>query len=226
MEWLGAVAVVSLALVVALATAVLTPAVLLALPTPADAVSSPYRRLASPGFRLAVFVTCLTACLIAFTYTPRTHWFAWLALAVPCVVGALVDARTTYLPLPLARAGWLLAAVGACALAIVTLSWTPLPGAALGATVVGGFLWVFWHFTGGFGFGDVRLAATIGAVTALTSLSLSFASLLIGCLIGAVWGIVHRTRVGSGPFPYGPSLLAGPFVALPLLSLTGGLQLF
>ena len=44
---------------------------------------------------------------------------------------------------------------------------------------------MFWRLSRGLGFGDVRLAATIGAVTGLESLDLVAGSVLLGTLLGA-----------------------------------------
>ena len=95
-------------------------------------------------------------------------------------------------------------------------------GLLVAAVAVGGGLFhLLWRWTGAFGYGDVRLAATIGAVTALDSVELVTTSLLLGTLVGAVWGVVHRLAGGRGAFPYGPGLLAGPFLALALTRLGG-----
>lgn len=40
-------------------------------------------------------------------------------------------------------------------------------------------------------------------------------SLLLGGVAGVGWGLIVRLRRGAdGPFPYGPSLVMGPFLAL------------
>ena len=105
--------------------------------------------------------------------------------------------------------------MGALVAALAWSSWTPLLAAALGALVVGGFFHLVWRLTGGLGYGDVRLAATIGAVTAMTSPTLVGAAVLTGTLLGAVTGVALRLAGRRGGFPYGPGLLAGAF--LPLL---------
>ena len=88
--------------------------------------------------------------------------------------------------------------------------------AAIGAVAVGGFFYVLWRLTGGIGFGDVRLMVTVGAVTAAASASVAFNAVLLGSIVGAVWGIVRLRIKGPGPFPYGPALWSGPFLALAL----------
>lgn len=224
MPWPTPALAVVLAALVATATAALTPAVLRTLPEPADPDGKPpYASLASHTVVAGVGLACLAATLLVTLTVPPAHWPAWLALASVNVLACAVDARTTWLPLPLARAGWAVAAVGAGVVAWASGSWTPLAAAALGALALGLLFHLLWRTTGAFGYGDVRLAATIGAVTALDSVGLVVWALLLGTLAGAVWGIVHRVAGGRGTFPYGPGLLAGPFLALALRAAQGGL---
>ena len=87
-----------------------------------------------------------------------------------------------------------------------------------GAAAVGGLFHLLWAWSrGGLGYGDVRLMAAVGAVTALEGAMFAGWSVFAGTLLGAIWGLVHTAIRGRGvPFPYGPALLAGPFVMLAL----------
>lgn len=215
----------AVAFICAVVTALLTPAVLRALPEPDPsdpdvAGKTPYAALATPAVSAEVGVASLAAGLLA-TSTPWPHWVAWASLTMVGVLACAIDAHTTWLPLPLARAGWLVAGLGAVVVAVADASWVPLAAAAAGAAALGVLFHLLWRFTGAFGYGDVRLAATIGAVTALDSATLVGWSLLLGTAAGAVTGIAHRLLGRTGPFPYGPGLLAGPFLALALRQLTG-----
>lgn len=213
MPWLAP----AVALACALLTAALTPVVLRTLPEPdpADADGkATYRSLASPPMLVAVGVASLTTGLLTTSSVPWQHWVAWASLTTVGVLACAIDARTTWLPLPLARAGWAVAGAGAAVLAATTASWAPLAAAAAGAAALGVLFHLLWRFTGAFGYGDVRLAATIGAVTALDSVDLVWWSLLLGTVAGAVVGVAHRVLGRRGAFPYGPGLLAGPFLAL------------
>lgn len=209
----------TLALAVAVASAVvmasLTPAVLRALPEPAEPDGKPpYASLATPGFLLGVGLATATATGVVVALAPVAHWLAWASLCLVNVLACAIDARTTWLPLVLARVGWVVAAAGAVVVALASSSWTPILAAALGAGAVGGFFHLVWRITGAFGYGDVRLAATIGAVTALDSTMLVVAAVMAGTVLGALWGVLHAARGRGSAFPYGPGLLAGPFVAL------------
>lgn len=218
---------VGIAFALALATALASGPVLRQLPEPLDdpdvASKTPYAALAGPGFAAGVFAASLAANLLVVARTPASHWIAWASLTTVSVLACAIDLRTTYLPRVLAVAGWLVAAAGAIVAAATTASVGPLLSAAAGAAALGGFFWVFWRLSRGLGFGDVRLAATIGAVTGLKSLDLVVGSVLLGTLLGAAWSVGRRLARGhDGPFAYGPALLAGPFLALALRWALGG----
>ncbi|HHU39485.1 MAG TPA: prepilin peptidase [Propionibacterium sp.] len=207
----------AVALVGALLTAAATPWVLRTLPEPDDAEAEdkpPYASLATGRFVAVVALASLGASLLATLALPWQHWLAWASLSTVGVLACSIDARTTWLPLPLARVGWVVAGAGALLVAASSGSWTPLLASALGAVALGGLFHLLWRFTGAFGYGDVRLAATIGAVTALDSSSLVGWSLVLGTAAGALVGIVHRLAGRRGGFPYGPGLLAGPLLAV------------
>lgn len=220
MAWVGPL----VAVLVAVGAGFAATPLLRTLPEPTDdpdvATKLPYRDLATPGFAVAVGATTGVACGLVVGLAPASHWLAWAALSVVGVFAVLVDARTTWLPLPLARAGWAVAALGVLVAAIWRQDPAPLWGAAVGAGALWLFFEVFWRLTGGIGYGDVRLMATVGAVTGAHDLRLVLPAAVAGTVLGALWGIVHRLRRGSGPFPYGPALLAGPFVALTVAALT------
>ena len=199
----------------ALLTAAVTPPVLRSLPEPVDPDGKlPYTLLATPGVAITVGSASLAASLVVTLTLPWQHWLAWSALSLVGVLACTVDAHTTWLPLPLARAGWAVATLGVVTLALASGTVMPARAAGAGAVAVGGVFHLLWRVTGAFGYGDVRLAATIGAVTALDSATLVAWSLLLGTVAGASIGVAHRLAGGRGAFPYGPGLLAGPFLAL------------
>jgi leader peptidase (prepilin peptidase)/N-methyltransferase len=86
--------------------------------------------------------------------------------------------------------------------------WPALAGAALCGGLLAMVAWAFKRQTKveGMGFGDVKLAAAIGALLGpQMGLWAIAASALIGALIGAIWS---RMRKGEGPvlLPYGAAL--------------------
>ncbi len=213
------------AVLIAAAMAAASGPVLRRLPEPADdpdaEEKTPYAALASPRFAALVALLAGASSLLAFNSVPPSHWLAWAALSAPGALAIAIDGATTWIPRYLTLAVGLIAAAG------VVLAWAltgdagvPLR-ALLGTVLVGGFFWLMWRLTGGVGFADVRLMAAVGCVTAATSAQLAMAAVLVGTLLGAVWGIASRVRRGAIPFAYGPSLWAGPFLALLLLPMIG-----
>lgn len=204
---------VLLAALLGVAVGLATPAILRALPAPVDEPDAdPYRRLATPGVAAVTGVLVALAGTLAVVAAPVIAP-AWLGLIGPGVLAAVVDARTEYLPKRLTQAAWVLTAGGLLACA-AWLGPVPLLRAAIGAASAAALFWVFWRFGGGFGFGDVRLAPVIGAASAAVSWTMLAGALLLGGLLGVAWGLVWRALGRGRAFPYGPALVAGPFLAL------------
>lgn len=177
-----------------------------------------YRDLATVGFATVVTVGSVLALGVVAVRLPAEAWPIWIPLATVGVLLAAIDAMTTYLPYRLTVALWVFGLAGTAV--SVALSDEPaslLMRIALGAIGAWVFFWLFWRLSRGIGFGDVRLAPVLGGVTASVSGDLVLAGLLIGTLLGAAHGLVLRARSRGGPFPYGPALVTGSFVALAIL---------
>lgn len=136
--------------------------------------------------------------------------FTWAMVAL-----TFIDLDTFYLPdsitLPLLWLGLLLNISG---------TYTPLPGAVIGAATGYLSLWsVYWIFkwaTGkeGMGYGDFKLLAAIGAWLGWQMLPLT---ILLSSLVGAVIGISMIVFAGRGrsvPIPFGPYLAIAGMIAL------------
>ena len=84
--------------------------------------------------------------------------------------------------------------------------------ALIGAGVAGGMFAVI-HFAskGEMGFGDVKLAAIIGAGLGPLGLGHVCAALLAGSAAALIW--IKTTKHTGGHLPYGPWLLAGAWIA-------------
>jgi leader peptidase (prepilin peptidase)/N-methyltransferase len=138
----------------------------------------------------------------------------WWVLGTLGVLLAAIDARTTWLPLPLTRLAWAaMIAAGVVAYALGA-GWPTLLRAAAGAALALLLYLAVWLASrGGFGFGDVRFAPLVGAPAAAHSWSLLIWALLLGSVAGAVWGVVRMVRGRQGPYPYAPWLLAGGYLA-------------
>jgi leader peptidase (prepilin peptidase)/N-methyltransferase len=73
--------------------------------------------------------------------------------------------------------------------------------------------WIL-HLTGrgALGFGDVKLAAVIGAATALVSWSAVLYALVAGCILTIAWAAARRQR----ELAFGPWLALGAVMAVGL----------
>ncbi|AXE39239.1 hypothetical protein JS278_02087 [Acidipropionibacterium virtanenii] len=153
----------------------------------------------------------------------RGLWWVWAGSALTLIA---VDQATTFLP----RRLWawcliesLLALAGGAA--VVGLPASVLAATAALAVAATVPFWLMWRLGGGLGFGDVRLAGTMGltgAALGTTGWALAlFAAAVAGALLAIGITIVRRFRPSPwGPvFAYGPALWVGPWAALAIFSL-------
>ncbi|MFJ4783354.1 prepilin peptidase [Streptomyces sp. NPDC088794] len=162
--------------------------------------------------------TALVCAALAAATGTRPELGVWLLLAPVGVLLTLVDFRVQRLPDPLTLplAGAALALLGAVAFVPEHAGdWlTALYGAlALG----GGFFLLFLINPGGMGFGDVKLALSLGAVLGwygwATVMLGTFAAFLFGGLYGGAL-VVGRRAGRKTAIAFGPFLIAGAFVGL------------
>jgi len=202
------------ALALAALTVAVTPQVLRRLSAPVGEPDvRPYDGLASRRFLGIVGVTSTVALLVSFELVPVPDRLAWAGLGTAGVLLAVVDAHTGYLPRRISHA--LTGVVGLGILLLAVRS--PLAGAVALAVAAGtgALFWGLWRWGHGLGFGDVRLAVAVAGTAATASPALALAGLLLGSLAGLAWALLARWRRGrDGPVPYGPSLVAGPYLAL------------
>ncbi len=193
---------------------------------PLDAFPKPaYSGLVTPPWIIGLAVLAAGLSLLASRIQPDA-WPMWLTYAAGVGVLVWVDGRTTYLPRSLTRLCWVEMLI---ALAITLSVRPPGDSSALAVHVLAGglaatvLLGLVWRFTGGLGFGDVRLAPMVGGMAALGGLQGWLLGMLLGTSAGALAGLatsVWRRRRPSalgGSFAYGPALWAGPWLALVLL---------
>ena len=87
-------------------------------------------------------------------------------------------------------------------------------GVAAGAAIAGGLYLLVWMISrGGFGFGDVRFAPLLGAAAAADSWTLLWWTLLLGTLVGGLFGVLRLALGRREAFPYAPSMLVGAYAA-------------
>jgi leader peptidase (prepilin peptidase)/N-methyltransferase len=226
--------VLILAVATGLALFLATPAVLRRLPEPSvdpgteDPGDSehpadtkiPYATLGTRRFAAIVGVLSAVAVAIPTLALPRSVLPGWLVLATVGLLLAAIDARTTWLPLPLTRVAW--AAMGAATgVGALLGGWVQLLRGLGGFVLAGAVFGAVWLITrGGIGFGDVRFAPLVGAATAAASWSLLAWALVLGSLAGAVIGLVRLAAGRRGSFAYAPSILAGAYLAAVVTWLT------
>ncbi|GAA3709332.1 hypothetical protein GCM10022204_29480 [Microlunatus aurantiacus] len=235
-----------LALVTGLVLFAATPAVLRRLPEPTDPAAPsapsapgvspppaaasaagtdpdrkvPYAALATRAFAAVVAALGAVTALAAALLAPPATLPGWLVLATFGVLLAAVDARTTWLPLPLTRPAWAATAIALALGAVLggaDLLLRGLAGFVLAGAVFGA---VWWFSRGGFGFGDVRYAPLVGAATASVDWSVLAWALVLGSLVGALVGVGRLALGRRGAFAYAPAILAGAYLAMLVAWLT------
>ncbi len=163
-------------------------------------------------------------------------WVTWTSIVA---LGSLAAAASwsgsplPYLPLlPLAIAGPWLAAVdfdvlripdralaptvaatllAVAGMAVAAQDWRALMVPLVSGLVTGG-VFVAIHFAtkGGMGFGDTKLAATIGLAVGPLGAGAVWLSVLVGSVAALIWA---KTTRRAAPIPYGPWLLLGAWAA-------------
>jgi leader peptidase (prepilin peptidase)/N-methyltransferase len=147
----------------------------------------------------------LTACLVIVSVIdlqlqriPDRITFPTFALSVPAIVLVSVHEDTT----------------------------DAITAAAIGAVAYFAFLFVtHMIYPAGMGFGDVKLAAVMGLYLGWLGwtpdmpvggpLQLVFYALMLGCVLGVVFGIAVQVATKErGAFPFGPALALGCYVVV------------
>ncbi|WSC47083.1 A24 family peptidase [Streptomyces sp. NBC_01744] len=153
----------------------------------------------------------------------RPELAVWLLLAPVAVLLATIDRRVHRLPdrltLPLAGAAVVLLG-GAALLPEHAGSWL---SALLGGLALGGFYFLLFLINpNGMGFGDVKLALSLGVALGWYGWAVVFAGGFAGFVLGAVYGfglvILRRAGRKTG-IPFGPFMIAGALLGI----LFGGL---
>lgn len=214
-DWTGGALIGSAMLAAALLAGRLVPR----LPEPGNGAGKlRYAELADRRFVLGCTALAGLAALVAWLVQPHAAQPLWWVLGTVGLVLAAVDARTTWLPLPLTRLAWAAQAAAGLIALVLGLGGPALLRAAAGAAAAGLLYLVVWRLSGGgFGFGDVRFAPLVGAATAADGWTTLLLGLLAGSVLGAAYGLVLRVRGGrTGPFPYAPALLAGAYLGVAL----------
>lgn len=181
---------------------------------PSPARPHPY----GPSSARTAALTGAVCAALAAACGPRPEAAVFVVLAPALVLLGLVDLAVRRLPDPLTLP---LAALTAALLGGASL----LPGAAgswrlalLGGLALGGaYLVLFLINPAGMGFGDVKLALSLGVALGWYGWGVWFAGTFLGFLYGAVYGLalVLRRRGGPGAtFAFGPFMTAGALTGM------------
>lgn len=180
---------------------------------------------AAPGLAARCALTGAAAAgVLAWAVGPEPALVGLVAVVPVAVALAVVDLRTRLLPkvLVLPATGLLLLVAAVAALLGGPAELDALVRALLGLVVARTAYWLLWFVRStGLGFGDVRLAAMVGAGLG----QLGWAELLVGLYAGflvfgvpgLVWAVVRRDRsLLRTAYPFGPFLLVGALTGVVL----------
>ncbi|MDN4489393.1 prepilin peptidase [Demequina sp. SYSU T00068] len=155
---------------------------------------------------------------LAFAATAWWNGLDWtlpllLALVYFGIVLTVIDLEQRRLPDPLTLAFGISVGVGILTVSIGTGDWSGALRALIGAAALGGlYLIAFIVYPRGMGFGDVKLAPSLGALLGL----IGWPALVVGGFAAFLWGAIAgvvamaRARRGRGvAIPFGPWMFAG-----------------
>lgn len=172
---------------------------------------------------LAPVVTALGCAALAAATGVRPELAVWLLLTPVGVLLATIDRRVHRLPDQLTLPA---AAVAAVLLGVAALlpehggAWV---SALLGGATLGAFYFLLFLINpNGMGFGDVKLALSLGVALGWYGWAVVFAGGFAGFLFGAVYGLVLVVMRRAGRktgIPFGPFMIAGALLGI----LFGGL---
>lgn len=211
-----------LAAVLAGALGAFGPAVTGRLPEPDQPADGkmPYRAVAevNGAAPIQAGLAAASAACIAWAVAQPELLGIWILLAGVGSWLAFIDWHTHYLPFRLTAP--LYVGVWAAVLSAAALLGTTdvVVRAAIANVIVYVLFWILYlvgnRFSGGFGFGDVRLAVIVAVALAPLGGTAVLAGLYAGFVLGAVGAIIlRRMKIMDGStFAFGPYLLLGAVV--------------
>jgi leader peptidase (prepilin peptidase)/N-methyltransferase len=172
----------------------------------------------SPRYPLVEAATAALFAAMAWRFGAQVALVAYLWLAAAGLALALIDIDTKRLPDVLTKPSWVVVAVALALAALTDSDLHHLERAALGALALGGFYALLWFaYPGGMGFGDVKLAPTLGALLAWVSWGALAVGAFAGFLLGGLFGIAVIVAGRGGrksKVPFGPFMLLGALVGI------------
>lgn len=154
---------------------------------------------------------------VTFGYDPILPLL--LILAAATVALTMIDFDTMTLPNVITYPIFIITVIYLFVLAWFTDSWDNLISAGLGATIYFAFFFGLWFLTGGrgLGFGDVKLAPTLGAMIGWFTLHGSVVGIMGAFILGGIpAGIIMAMGIlkKGTQIPFGPMLMLGAWVAV------------
>ncbi|MFJ5221737.1 prepilin peptidase [Streptomyces sp. NPDC088400] len=182
---------------------------------PSRTAQSPY----APSL-LVPLLTALVCAALAAATGPRPELAVWLLLTPVAVLLALVDRNVHRLPdhltLPLAVAAAVLLGLAAL-LPGDGGSW---PTALLGGLALGACYFVLFLINpNGMGFGDVKLAISLGVTLGWYGWPVLCVGAFAGFLLGSLYGLglmLLRRAGGKSAIPFGPFMITGALLGIVL----------
>jgi leader peptidase (prepilin peptidase)/N-methyltransferase len=169
--------------------------------------------------------------IAAFTELAVQYGDTWtvaplLLLATCLITVSVIDLQVQRIPDRITFPTFLLSVPAIVAVSIQQDNTDRIQSAIVGAVAYFLFLFVtHLAYPAGMGFGDVKLAAVMGLylgwlgwdplLPTAGALRLVFYALMLGCVIGVVFGLaVQAVTKKRGAFPFGPALALGCFVVV------------
>ncbi|QVT80367.1 hypothetical protein ENKNEFLB_02762 [Nocardioides aquaticus] len=186
---------------------------------------------AAPGLaRRTAVVGALAAGLLAWSVGAEPALVGLVAVVPVAVALGAVDLRTRLLPkvLVLPATAWLVAVAAVAALLGGPAETDALVRSLVALVAARTAYWLLWFVrSAGLGFGDVRLAAMVGAGLGQLGWAEVLVGLYAGFLVfgvpGALWALVRRDRsLLRAAYPFGPFLLLGALLGVLLGDVVAG----
>ncbi|MFD8692490.1 prepilin peptidase [Streptomyces sp. NPDC059651] len=169
-------------------------------------------------FLLAPVVTALACAALAAATGTRPELAVWLLLAPVGVLLATIDRRVHRLPDQLTLPGAVAAVVLLGVAALLPEHGGGWLSALLGGATLGAFYFVLFLINpNGMGFGDVKLALSLGVALGWYGWAVLFVGGFAGFLFGAVYGlglVVMRRAGRKTGIPFGPFMIAGALLGI------------
>lgn len=186
---------------------------------PAPAPAPPAPRVPPAGEVVgSALATGAVFALLALRLGAAHQLAAYCALGAGLVALSVVDVRAGIIPRSILYPTLAVTALGLVAASGLDHRWRPLLDGAIGGGVCFAVFFALWWFTPrGIGYGDVRLAGTMGVALGWIGFGELYVGFLVAFALGALWGIVVMAVKGSGRrtrFAFGPALSAGALVAV------------